>query len=282
MEIGATWLLAAFGTGIAATSLLGGWFSNRFSVTHTRMQVCDGFRVGVDSRRGRLSPAAAQFDRDSGPHAAETAVGWMMTGMVLTLLLLYLFDFHEHDFSEEHSSQHDPNDRMPHQVKPVTWIGIANRTRCAFVDRGPDPEFDDPANVRWQCQRSQSGVFLAIALHKPLDALSIVSTMRANGVRRAARRAANWGFALLFPIAVFGTYWGAAQIGSSEMTVIGCALAFATGAFLCIALSDLLPEIHFHGHDRLKLALSFLIGIGIAYGLHWVEPGALHGISDPH
>ena len=101
------------------------------------------------------------------------------------------------------------------------------------------------------------GVFLAIALHKPLDALSIVSTMRANGVRRTARRAANWGFALLFPIAVFGTYWGAAQIGSSEMTVIGCALAFATGAFLCIALSDLLPEIHFHGHDRLKTRAQF-------------------------
>ena len=66
----------------------------------------------------------------SGPHAAETAVGWMMTGMVLTLLLLYLFDFHEHDFSEEHSSQHDPNDRMPHQVKPVTWIESRSDSVC--------------------------------------------------------------------------------------------------------------------------------------------------------
>ena len=58
---------------------------------------------------------------------------------------------------------------------------------------------------------------------------------------------------------------------------VGYALAFAAGAFLCIALSDLLPEIHFHSHDRGKLIASLLVGIGLAYALYCVESSALHG-----
>ena len=49
--------------------------------------------------------------------------------------------------------------------------------------------------------------------------------------------------------------------------MIGYVLSFAAGAFLCIALSDLLPEIHFHSHDRGKLIASLLVGISLAYVL---------------
>ncbi|MHC5543735.1 ZIP family metal transporter, partial [Singulisphaera rosea] len=38
------------------------------------------------------------------------------------------------------------------------------------------------------------------------------------------------------------------------------ALAFSAGTFLCIALSDLLPELQFHAHDRLTLSASLLAG----------------------
>ena len=38
------------------------------------------------------------------------------------------------------------------------------------------------------------------------------------------------------------------------------ALAFSAGTFLCIALSDLLPELQFHAHDRFKLSLALLAG----------------------
>ncbi len=40
-------------------------------------------------------------------------------------------------------------------------------------------------------------------------------------------------------------------------------LAFSAGTFLCIALSDLLPELHFHAHDRFKLSLALLFGFGL-------------------
>ena len=40
---------------------------------------------------------------------------------------------------------------------------------------------------------------------------------------------------------------------------------------MCISLNDLLPEIHFHGHDRILLTVSLLAGVSLAYGLHLLE-----------
>ena len=57
--------------------------------------------------------------------------------------------------------------------------------------------------------------------------------------------------------------------------MLGRALAFSAGAFLCVSLGDLLPEIHFHSHDRGKLALAFLLGIALAYAMHALESLAM-------
>ena len=46
-----------------------------------------------------------------------------------------------------------------------------------------------------------------------------------------------------------------------------------------VALSDLLPEIHFHSHDRGKLILALVVGIGLAYALRLVEAAAAHGVE---
>ena len=47
-------------------------------------------------------------------------------------------------------------------------------------------------------------------------------------------------------------------VAASGWTAV--ALAFSAGTFLCIALSDLLPELQFHSHDRFKLSLALLAG----------------------
>jgi zinc and cadmium transporter len=41
----------------------------------------------------------------------------------------------------------------------------------------------------------------------------------------------------------------------------GFALAFSAGTFIFIALSDLLPEVQFHRHDRVPLFLALLFGV---------------------
>ena len=123
-------------------------------------------------------------------------------------------------------------------------------------------------------------VFVAIVLHKPLDSYSIISLMSSAGFSRRARNLANIGFALLCPLVAAASCWGAGMIVHLEETmIIGYTLAFAAGAFLCISLSDLLPEIQFHSHDRGKLLGSFLLGIGLAYALSFVEGGTMHGLE---
>src|SRR5262245_37982660 len=50
------------------------------------------------------------------------------------------------------------------------------------------------------------------------------------------------------------------------------ALAFSAGTFLCIALSDLLPELQFHSHDRLPLSVALLLGFALMVGTALLEP----------
>jgi zinc and cadmium transporter len=59
-------------------------------------------------------------------------------------------------------------------------------------------------------------------------------------------------------------YVGASHLFATNPAFLGSALAFCAGTFLCIACADLLPELQFHAHDRLRLSLALLSGIGVA------------------
>ena len=112
---------------------------------------------------------------------------------------------------------------------------------------------------------------MAIVLHKPLDAMSISSTMRAGGWSKRSRTQVNLIFATMCPLGAFLFFYGVGQFGDARNLVIGSAVAFSAGVFICISLSDLLPEIQFHQHDRLKLTLALFLGILTAYGIGLVE-----------
>ena len=56
------------------------------------------------------------------------------------------------------------------------------------------------------------------------------------------------------------------------------ALAFSAGTFLYIAVSDLLPHINRHGHDRRLLNIGgLLLGLFIMLALSWVLPDSHAG-----
>jgi len=119
------------------------------------------------------------------------------------------------------------------------------------------------------------GVFLAVLLHKPLDALSIETVMAASGWSLTHRRLANLFFAVLCPLAALLFYAGV-DVMSGDSLLLPAALAFSAGAFMCIALGDLLPEVQFHSHDRFKLTALFLMGIGLAFAIGTIEPPHFH------
>ncbi len=83
------------------------------------------------------------------------------------------------------------------------------------------------------------GTFLAVCLHKPLDAISITSLMEKSTADR--RLLVNIGFALMCPVGAFA-FWAGADLSGNVATIAGWALAFSAGVFFCISLSDLLPR----------------------------------------
>ena len=97
--------------------------------------------------------------------------------------------------------------------------------------------------------------------------------MRLSKISRSKTHLVNVLFSLTVPIGVAGF----AVLGDPSPAVVAGALAFSAGMFLCISLCDLLPELQFHGHDRVGLTAALLIGLAIAWGI-----SSLHSNDESH
>jgi zinc and cadmium transporter len=120
------------------------------------------------------------------------------------------------------------------------------------------------------------GTFLAVVLHKPLDSVSITSVMAAGGWSPAARHAVSAAFALFCPVGALLFVLGVGAFSDRQSLIVGCALAVSAGVFLCIALSDLLPEMEFHSHSRIPLTVALLTGVALAWGIGFFESEHAH------
>jgi hypothetical protein len=120
------------------------------------------------------------------------------------------------------------------------------------------------------------GTFLAVALHKPLDSMAITSVMAAGGWSPATQKIVNALFSLLCPIGALFFVLEVREFSGQQATIVGCALAVSAGVFICIALSDLLPEVEFHSHNRVRLSLALVAGIALAWGIRFLEPVHAH------
>lgn len=120
------------------------------------------------------------------------------------------------------------------------------------------------------------GTFLGIVLHKPLDSLSITTVMTAGGWSARSKQLVNIGYAMMCPLGAAVFYMGIKSLPYQDI-LLASALAFSSGVFLCISLSDLLPEVQFHSHDRLRLSLALVAGVMIAWLIGFAEHGHMHG-----
>lgn len=301
-------LLLVYSVAIAAASLLGGLLPNVIRMTHTRTQLAmslvSGLMLGVAFYH--LLPHSIVMRPVAG--AIDFAVWWLVVGLVVMLLLLRAFHFHQHEIDtaaetepgvaesqsaqrdHRHDHDHDHDHGEVHLGPPVTnaahplsWLGIALglglHTLIDGVALGAALRGAEAAHVGGLLG---AGVFLAILLHKPLDAMSITALMQSGGWSSGAMKLVNIGFALLCPVGALLFYYGIDMLAMNQVDVVAAALAFAAGAFICIALSDLLPEVHFHSHDRIKLTSVFLLGMGIAYVIGSLEPGGAHYHEGAH
>src|SRR6185503_201969 len=232
-----------------------------------------------------------------GHEAAHEVMGplmiWLLAGFLLMFFIERFFCFHHHDAPADdlssdrsddephHACGHDHGDGHEHHHHDesagtegghrhrLTWtgaaIGLSLHTLIEGIALAASVEVArEDAD---QAALIGLGTFLVIVLHKPFDSLTLGTLMHLGKRSMLLRHAVNVGFALLVPVGVGMFYAGLAGGGAGRGASISAALAFSAGTFVCIASSDLLPELQFHQHDRVKLSASFLSGLIIAWAI---------------
>ncbi|MGB2272083.1 MAG: ZIP family metal transporter [Pseudomonadales bacterium] len=287
-------MLAVYSVILVAAIMLGGKLPTLMTMTHTRTQLVMSFVSGLMLGIAVFHLLPHAIYTIANQQAVEIATRWTMFGLLAMFLLLRVFHFHHHDMSDDaHESQcvehaHDNNGHdhsVSNKTKSVSWMGIALGLTIHTMIDGVALAASMQADLGLLSDHNSLavllglGVFLAILLHKPLDALTISSLMNRSGASKTKRCLVMFAFAVICPLSALAALWGISFVSASYELYLGAALAFSAGVFLCISLSDLLPEVHFHSHDRLKMTIVLLLGIGLALLLVSVEPPHRHSLG---
>jgi len=103
-------------------------------------------------------------------------------------------------------------------------------------------------------------VFLSVLIHKPMDGLTLSVLLLNAGTPTRRLWSIQVFYAALVPVGALA-FMATRGAVAEPSTLVGYTLAFSAGTFLAIALTDLLPELHFHAHDRHKLSFALLFGL---------------------
>lgn len=273
-------LLIAYCVLILLASLVGGWVPLMVRLTHIRMQVATSFVAGLMLGVGVVHLLPHAWHQ---LNSIDRCAAWLIAGFLAMFLIQRFFHFHQHDVIDEsvegaaevdhdhaahaHDDAHrHARPRAQPSARPLAWTGAAlGLTLHTLIDG-----FAVAASVQAEShaggreQLAGLSTLLVVILHKPFDAMAISTLMSASGWSRAACHRVNALFALAIPLGMLAFYFGQVLFSGATAMFLGSALAFVAGSFLCIAASDLLPELQFHTHDRVKLTVALLVGLAVA------------------
>jgi zinc and cadmium transporter len=310
-------LLAYYCALILMASIIGGMIPVWFRLTHRGMQFAVSFVAGVMLGVAVLhmlphaiaevvglvvTDSALPGDAVRGDATMMRAIGGSMIAVLAGVLAMFFierfFSYHHHDAPEVIASSHASNHKHDshggehshsgEHSHGLSWSGAAlglalhsvlnGVALAAAVGHG-----DDASRL------AGLGTFLVIFLHKPFDAMTIGMLMARGGWSLAWRHTVNALFALAIPAGALLFYFGLMSEShgpsGAQQLWVAYALAFSAGTFLCISLSDLLPELQFHQHDRVKLSLAMLVGLAVAWAAGYMESAThrahTHSIKAP-
>ena len=232
-----TYVLAFDCALIVAVSLLGGMLPLATVLNHTRLQVYLSFSAG-----SMLGAAFFHMLPETVRMGSPETVRWSAVGLLALFFLERFFSFHHHEPQEpdpallaeapppaheayahdhapepaidtthpshSHTGDHGPADALSwgtaafglavHSL--VGGVALASAIAADFAERR------GVGATGW-------GVFLATIVHKPADALTIVSLMLRSGVPRRWAHLVNLGFAIMIPVGVALFALGVGQLG---------------------------------------------------------------------
>lgn len=258
---------------ILLASLAGGWLPLMIRLTHQRMQLAVSLVAGVMLGVGLLHML---------PHAlmevpqsqSGTVFLWVLAGFLAMFFLERFFCFHHHDVPDEegagathqHADHSHGSEAIDGESHRLTWtgaaIGLTLHTIFAGVALAASVEAESHGDRL--VALAGLGTFLVIFLHKPFDAMTITTLMTVGEWSMATKHFVNGLFALMIPVGVLLFHVGLSHSHDGG-SLIAYALAFSAGTFLCISMSDLLPELQFHAHDRAALSLALILGLSVAW-----------------
>ena len=275
-------LLVVYCVLILLASLAGGWIPLIIRLTHRRMQLAVSLVAGIMLGVGllHLIPHAV-LDAPDNLHAVFT---WVLVGFLVMFFLERFFCFHHHDVPHADGEEGSAEGHHHHaqgegtcatidgESHRLTWtgaaIGLTLHTIIAGVALAASVEIESRSGHA--AALAGLGTFLVIFLHKPFDAMTITTLMTVGDWSKNARHAVNGLFALMIPAGVLLFYLGLAQTHEGS-NLVAYALAFSAGTFLCVAMSDLLPELQFHRHDRAALSATLILGLAVAWVIGVIE-----------
>jgi zinc and cadmium transporter len=262
-------------------AMAGGVLPALIRLTHTRLQIAVSFVAGLMlglALLGLLPHASHEL------HSTQYAAAWVLGGFLVLFLLQRFLPFHHHDVAVDSPMEpcghtHSLAERSARQL---SWIGVAVGLSLHSIFDGlamaaavATADIDHGSGLA-------TGTSLAVILHKPFGALAITTLMAANGASPRRQLIVTAAFAFITPLGALLFFVGAGEFMHTNSMVLGAALAFCAGTFLCIACADLLPELQFHRHDRVTLSLALLLGLGVACAIvTFGHPDHEHPHSDP-
>lgn len=270
---------AIYAIALLALGLIGAFVARSFKLSHTTLQLLLSLAGGL-----LLGVACLHLL----PHAIEANGSWFgigmsfLVGILSVYMVLRFFDgpalspdaapcTKDHS---EHAAEHHGSGRSSWLA--MTGFGIHALLDGIAICAAIAAAVAADASSAWP---GLAAVF-AVAMHKPIDTFSASILVDSRATRRSsilplialslATPIAAGVLLLLVPSAVEMTQNSASY-----------AMAFGAGVLLCVALADVLPEVRFHGHDRLKLGAGLLLGVSVAAGIAHVEHlGHDHGHAD--
>jgi zinc and cadmium transporter len=295
--------LAFYSVLILMFSLCGGYLPFLGRVTHSRLQFYLSASAGV-----MLGAAFFHLMPDALELAGRYFGWWMALGFVGLFCIERFIAPHSHELDQNGKQAHDhdshahAHEESEHIGLPVDtedmssaahakehraaappiagWMAVLGLTIHTFmngVGLAGAVQFDSDAAREAGSSATLLipgiALFFAIFLHKPADALAISTVLSRKGTSRRKIYLVQFGFALMVPVGAiaFLLTRGAIEKGMQNQ-LTGAALAFSAGTFILIAASDLLPEVHFHRHDRIPLFLTLIAGIVLMGFIAILEP----------
>jgi zinc and cadmium transporter len=274
--------LAVYCALILIASLAGGLIPTLVRLTHQRMEIAISFIAGLMLGVGVLHmlPHALMLQLEAAPsgvHAhdlIDPVMLWLLAGFLVMFFVQRIFHFHHHEPPTEIDPHRECGHDHSHASGPRShrWAGAAAGLIIHSLMEGVALA----ASVEMVRQEGPGAfwagfsTFMVIALHKPFDSMSLCTLLASGGHSRRSMHLVNGAFALVVPIGIALFYLGMGQASGSTW-LLTAALAWSAGTFLCLSMSDLLPELQFHRHDRFKLSASLLLGLALAWGVGRLE-----------